>query len=144
MILQGYDPGGTTGWATVLLNDEHKLIPVNFDHDKDTSMQNQIERIREADLVIIENWRTDPKYAKSGAFDQDEMIAPQVIGSLKTLCKIWDIPFVLQPSSIKPVGYGYLGKPYVKGKKGMHKWDALAHVVYYAVRHLAAMPPGTV
>ena len=139
MKLLGLDPGKTTGWALVSL-EGRDLKPIDFGHDKEPSMVDQTSHIKDADLVIIESFLVDPRYAKAGAFNYDDMIAPQVIGSLKTLCKMLDTPYVLQPASVKPVGYGFLGKTYVKGKKNMHKWDALAHICYYAVRNLDALP----
>lgn len=141
MLILGLDPGGTTGWALLEL-ERKKFSLQDWGHDKDTSMAGQEENIRKADLVIVEDFLVDPKHARRGAFDRDRMIAPQVIGSIKTLCRVLDTPYHLQPNSVKPVGYGYINKKYVKGKQGMHKWDALAHAAYYAVTRLGAFPAG--
>lgn len=140
MILLGIDPGGTTGWAQAELQEDMEIKPINFGESKDITGQELIPMIDGSDIIVVENFLIDPRYARSGAFDYDDMIAPQVIGAIRTLCSQRDKEIVLQPASIKPVGYGYLGKKYRKGKKGMHKWDALAHLYYYAVKHLHALP----
>ena len=138
-ILLGIDPGGTTGWAQVELKDG-EIHPINFGETKDITGQELLPLLSDSDVIVVENFLIDPRYARAGAFDYDDMIAPQVIGAIRTLCSQLDKEIVLQPASIKPVGYSWLGKKYRKGKKGMHKWDALAHLYYYAVKHLHASP----
>lgn len=140
VLLLGIDPGKTTGWAMAELGDDRVIKPTNFGETSDTSALELLPHIKEADIVIIESFLIDPRYARSGAFDYDDMIAPQVIGSIKTLCVQEKKEIAMQPSSVKPVGYGFLGKKYKKGKKGMHRWDALAHVYYYGVKNLRALP----
>lgn len=139
MKILGFDPGKTTGWAMMEVENK-KILPLNLGQDKDMSMRQQIENIKSADLVVIEDFLVDPKFARKGAFDYNDMPASQVIGSLKTLCEMSDKKFVLQGASVKPMGYGWMGMRYVKGKKNMHHWDAVAHVVYYAVKKLGALP----
>jgi len=139
MHLLGIDPGGTTGWATAELED-NVIHPTNFGESKDTTGLELQPLLQEADIIIVENFLIDPRFSRSGAFDYDDMIAPQMIGAIRTLCSQLGKEIVLQPASVKPVGYGWLGKKYRKGKKGMHKWDALAHIYYYAVKQLHAQP----
>jgi hypothetical protein len=153
VLILGLDPGKTTGWALFELEgfskfgettrpngNERKLKPINFGECKDTSCLELVPMFKQADIIVVEDFLVDPNHARRGSFDYDRMIAPQVIGSIKTLCRQEGKEIELQPASIKPVGYGYLGKKYVKGKKGMHKWDAVAHIYYYAVKHLQALP----
>ena len=142
MKILGLDPGKTTGWALIEIKNK-KIVPINKGHDKDMSMIGQAEYIKEADLVVIEDFLVDPKFAKRGAFNYNDMPAPQVIGSIKTLCQLTRTPWEMQSPSVKPVGYGFLGKTYKKGAKDMHSWDALAHVVYYVVKKRLAVPPGS-
>ena len=141
VVLLGIDPGKTTGWAIAELNLDTKVIkPTDFGDSTDPTGLELFDKMKEADYIIVESFLVDPRFARSGAFDYDSMIAPQVIGSLKTLAAQLKKEIVMQPASVKPVGYGFLGKKYKKGKKGMHRWDALAHVYYYAVKHLQALP----
>jgi hypothetical protein len=140
MILLGIDPGKTTGWGQVELKEDRKLHPLGYGETKDESGLDLLDLLKSSDLIVIESFLVRPKHARGGAFDYDDMVAPRVIGSLQTLCKMNEKKFHMQPASIKPVGYGFLGKEYKRGKKGMHKWDALAHVAYYAVKNLNALP----
>lgn len=141
--LLGIDPGKTTGWAQAELDVATRVIkPLNFGDSTDPTGLELLEMMKESDYIIVENFLVDPRYARSGAFDYDSMIAPQVIGSIRTLAAQIgkENQIAMQPSSVKPVGYAWLGKKYKKGKKGMHRWDALAHIYYYAVKNLRALP----
>lgn len=140
VLLLGVDPGKTTGWAQAELGDDKVIKPINFGETLDPTGLELFDFMKESDFIIVESFLIDPRYARSGAFDYDDMIAPQVIGSLKTLAAQIGKEIVTQPSSVKPVGYGFLGKRYKKGRKGMHRWDALAHIYYYAVKNLQALP----
>ena len=140
VLLLGIDPGKTTGWAQAELGEDRIIKPTNFGETLDPTGLELLEMMKESDYIIVESFLVDPRFARSGAFDYDAMIAPQVIGSLKTLAAQIGKEIAMQPSSVKPVGYGFLGKKYKKGKKGMHRWDALAHVYYYGVKNLRALP----
>jgi hypothetical protein len=134
------DPGKTTGWAEINVEDQVISLGI-FGNTKDTTLVELIPNIKEADVVVCEAWLTRPKNLQRGAFDWDPMITPQVIGSLTTLCKALErkAPVKQQPS-IKPVGYAFAGMKYLAGKQGTHWQDALAHAVYYAVKQLGAHP----
>lgn len=139
MLILGIDPGKTTGWGILRL-EAKTLSPVDYGESRDVTCLELSPQIDMADLIVVEDFLVRPEYARRGAFDYDGMVAPQVIGSLGTILAQKSKKMHKQPASIKPVGYGFLGKKYVKGKKGMHKWDALAHAAYYAVKHLGAAP----
>lgn len=146
MKLLGIDPGKTTGWAILNLDEEsRKLTPGVFGESTDESALEIQRLIQECDLVVIESFLLRPTYARKGKFDYDDMVAPRVIGAVQTLCKMNDTEYKMQPASVKPVGYGFAGLTYKKGKsgKGVHQLDALVHAVYYAVKHLNALPVGT-
>lgn len=139
MIILGIDPGQTTGWG-LLRVEEKKITPINLGETKDTTLQEIADYFETADIVVCEDWKTRPKEARKGAFDYDKMIAPQVIGAVRLQSKLHDCRLVMQQASVKPPAYGFSGWEYVKGKKGMHKQDAFAHGVYFAVKHLGALP----
>jgi hypothetical protein len=141
MIILGLDPGKTTGWALIDVTDR-RITPINLGETQDMTCLVLRPQMQEADLIVIENFLVRPDKAKKGSFDYDPMWAPQVIGSLKTMAAVLEKKVVLQPSSIKPVGYGWANQRYVAGKQKQHKWDAVAHAVYYAVKHLNALPVG--
>lgn len=141
MKILAIDPGKTTGWAQIDLESNKKITLCPFGTTKDTELTELIPQIRESGIIVYEAWLTRPKHLQRGAFDWDPMITPQVIGSLKTLCKVLGKPVpVEQQPSIKPVGYALAGMKYEQGKKGTHWQDALAHAVFYAVKKLGALP----
>ena len=86
VLLLGIDPGKTTGWAQAEFNEETRIIkPLNFGDSTDPTGFELLEMMKEFDYIIVESFLVDPRFARSGAFDYDSMIAPQVIGSIKTL-----------------------------------------------------------
>ncbi len=139
----GIDPGGTTGWARLEYDPvTKKILPGQVGETKDTTALEIFELIKWADIVVMEDFKVRPDEARKGSFDYNSMIAPQVIGSINTLCQIASKTVVLQQPAVKPVAYGFANRKYVKGAKGQHRWDAQAHGVYYLVKSLGALPVG--
>lgn len=87
----------------------------------------------ELDVLIVENYRILPEdwQGKEKANVWSENHESQIIGMARFSCFESDIELVIQETSIKPAGYGYAGMRYVKGKKGMHMQDALAHGAFW-------------
>ena len=139
VIVCGFDPGKTTGYAVLSLKDQ-VMTPLDWGESTDESLQDLVPHIQRSSIVVIEGFWVNPGKARRGNFDYDKMIAPQVIGALQMKGRELGKVVHIQPSAIKPVGYGYAAMKYVKGKKGMHKEDALCHAVYYCVKTLHAMP----
>jgi len=142
----GFDPGVSTGFAVISVNDR-KIKPVSIgvlgrSLDDPELLHDAQQLIVGADHVVIENLKLRPEIAKMGRLDQNDMPASQVIGTLKTLCRLADVKYVLQMPSVKPVAYGLANLRYQKGKQGTHSQDALAHAVYFAVQKLNALPVG--
>ncbi len=138
-LVLGIDPGKTTGLGLIeVLAPSIKLKTMR--ESKDETAADYLDLLREADVIVVENFQVRPDKARTGSFDWNDMIAPQVIGAIRAVSASLGKTIVLQPPSIKPVGYGWSNQRYVKGKKGMHQQDALAHAVYYAVKNLKALP----
>jgi hypothetical protein len=137
----GIDPGQTTGWATILMDEDKYLELEESGQTKDMQLIEIIDHIRSADLIVYEGWWTNPKKAKKGDFNWRGNEAEEVIGALLTLAKLHqkDIPAKQQPSQ-RIAGYAWAGMTYVQGKKGCHWQDALAHAVHFAVRRKGAFP----
>lgn len=108
--------------------------------DKNESVDSIRELIKEADVVVVEDFLVRPKKARRGAFDYSNMVAPRVIGKIEEICAVQGKTLVKQQSSLKPPAYGFAGMKYVKGKQGQHWQDAFAHACYYAVNKLDASP----
>jgi hypothetical protein len=138
------DPGESNGWCLLDLNEDRTVHLVTFGTEKKLvfyrKLREWMQTDYELDAVIAEDFKVRPINAKTGSFDWNRMPAPQVLGVLEFFAQSMTIPFVLQQPSIKPVGYGFLGKPYVKGAKNAHHLDALAHGMYYLVTKHRAIP----
>jgi len=141
-LLLGIDPGETTGWASVTLSETGVLKVVEFGECRDLTTHELSDHISNHDLMIVESFLVDPAMSRTGAFDHSDMKTIQVIGALKLQSRLHGTPIVEQSRTVKPVGYGFLRMKYVKGKKGMHSTDAMAHAVYWAVKNAGAKPLG--
>ena len=142
MRLLGFDPGTTTGVALATLNG-NKLTLDAVDAIRSITARKVQEFVRECDVVICENFLVRPNRARTGAFDWNSMEPVRVIGLIQAVAELEDRKFVLQEPAIKPMGFGWAGLKYVPGKKGTHSQDAVAHLTYYAVKVLHALPQDT-
>lgn len=143
MKVLGLDPGKTTGVALIEIFNKRIKPPLAYLECRDETLLEIEHLFAEADFIVVEDFKTRPGKARQGAFDWDQMIAPQVIGAAKALAKRYKKDLILQQPSLKPVAYGLSNQKYYPGKKGMHRQDALAHAVFYSVRSLHALPVGT-
>ena len=142
MTILGIDPGKTTGWATIRIEDG-RIRPGLVGTTTDMTLVEIQEHIQEADVVVYEGWRTRPDMAKAGKFNWQTVPAEQVVGSLKTLCKLFGKKALVEQQATQKVpGYGFAGMVYVPKKQGQHWQDALAHAVFYAVRKEGCSPIG--
>jgi hypothetical protein len=116
------------------------FTPGEFGVEKDGQVTEIGELIKQADIVVCEDFKLRPDKARRGVFDYSNMIAPQVIGKIELLCDMTKTTLAKQQPSVKPVAYGYAGLKYTAGKKGTHWQDAYCHAVYYAVTRLNAYP----
>ena len=127
------DPGQTTGVAVLQVVDKVPS-PTYLGEVKDPTLLEIEGLFVGCDVVVCENFLVRPAKARKGAFDWQDMVAPRVIGAVTTLASMHNKELILQEPSIKPMGYGFANLRYVKGKKGVHIQDAVAHGMYYAVR----------
>lgn len=80
------------------------------------------------DVVVIEDFVFRPGF-KEGKWKTTEV--SKLIGVTRLAAKMHNCEYIEQAPAIKPVGYGMAGMKYVKGKRGTHRQDAVAHGVYY-------------
>lgn len=135
MNLLALDPGGTTGYARFLQDEEGWYINEVGEVSKDDILQ-WIENTG-PDIYVVENYRDRPNDFRGNRGRRwSEGETHRIIGAIDSRARRIGSPIVLQEPSIKPVGYGWAGMKYVKGKKGMHRQDAIAHGVYYLIKTL--------
>lgn len=143
MIIYGLDPGGVhNGWVHTEIQDRNVRL-VNALEMSPTEIECwYVEMLSSTEpaRLVVEDYIIQPavhKYSHEG----DKGVALRLIGGAQLLCRANpNLTLILQSKIRKPLGYGYLGEKYVKGKQGRHILDALAHVMYYAVQHKLAEP----
>lgn len=134
-----FDPGETTGWAQFLDDKPVAMGELRYPNDL-LFFKNLIDGY---DVCGYENYRIQPKNSSAQGHTPfwSTPVALKVIGAIELASMETNIDraIVSQWSDIKPSGYGFAGMKYVKGKKGMHKQDAIAHGSYWWMmtgRHL--------
>lgn len=137
-ILFGIDPGGTTGFVHIEIGEDRKIVSKNACEMKPAQVMSWYGEMLSFEMpaiLVIEDYIIDPKthgYDHQG----DKGVALRLLGAAQLLCQVNpNLTYVPQWNFRKPLGYGYSGKVYVRGKRGQHIQDALAHVMYYAVSH---------
>lgn len=139
MLILGVDPGKTTGFGLVQL-EEKKLQLLGVRESRSEDLLDCKTWFEETDVVVCEAWLTRPNEARRGGFDWGVMYAAERLGSARTLASLYECKFVLQQPSQKPIGYAWANLKYVPGKSGTHQQDATAHAVYHAVHVLGGTP----
>lgn len=143
MILYGFDPGETVGYAAGSIQDRNFSIE-DVKHltqaELDSWCLQKLQGDPSTDVtLVVEDYVIDP--ARSGYSHQgDKGIALRQIGQLRLVALALQWKFVPQPNWRKPAGYRYLNLPYKKGKKGRHLYDALAHLGFYGIEHRLWVP----
>src|SRR5690606_24426510 len=94
--------------------------------------------VESSDIIVIEFFKIRPD--KKDDFVYKDLHAPEAIGKVKMLCEKYKKQIEMQGADRKPMGFAWAGMRYVKGKKGTHQQDGLAHAVYFAVKNLHAVP----
>lgn len=144
MRVIGFDPGEMTGIGILEVGDDKIMRLKHSDTLARTDLYMKLPRlIQGCDAVVIEDFKVRPNNARKGSFDWSHLIPVQVIGAIHYQSMHSEIPSHFQQPNLKPMGYAYLGKRYVKGQRNVHHLDALAHAAYYLVKHRYAVPNGS-
>lgn len=134
MTVMAFDPGDSTGWAVI----EWPNI-IEFGTVKKDNVFSWLTEVR-ADVFVVENYRIRPTSKSGWSHQWSDAFALQVIGGIKLVGALRQVPVHLQEPAIKPVASGLTGLPYVKNKKGQHHMDAALHGFYYYIKTLKKDP----
>lgn len=143
--LFGFDPGKTTGFFHGWIEDGklHAIEGKEMTYDDVMAWCKKTVRrpeILDGTVLIAEDYTIDP--ATTGYSHQgDKGLALRLLGALELTAALAEYQWVLQQRDRKPAGYGFAGQKYVKGRKGRHIQDALAHVTYFVVTQKMMVPP---
>lgn len=136
MRIVSVDPGGTTGFAVFQTNEKLGKVsqrPVEIGEIKSAYFKEWVASLSNVNIWVVEDYIIRPSNKKAGGFDhtwgKGETL--RKIGMLEYEAYLTGAEFVLQQPSLKPLAYKQMGAKYVKGKKGTHIYDAIAHGVHY-------------
>ena len=143
------DPGFHLGWVKVLYDPVKQICllqgagtVIGDDEVKQFILEST------ADIYVVEDYliRPNSMRAKDNRrhFEHtwDKGTTIRIIGQIEGRAAAQNSSYILQQPAIKPAGYGFLGKTYIKNRKDplVHQDDATAHLVYYLVRKRKAPP----
>ena len=143
MKLLSVDPGKHTGWACW-----------NYGSGTPSLLQMGVTKVHEDvyellislenakfDQIVYEDYRIYPGKMKQGwSHEWQRPPALLVIGALELFARQKSTKMVSQPSSILPVGCGYIGYNYRKGIHVPNNVSAIAHGAYWLVKNNLATP----
>lgn len=140
MRILGIDPGKTTGYASITVDENNNISLGEFGQCKDMTLLDIEEEFQKADIIVYEGYWIRPDLAMAGKFNWQGAPAIEAIGAVMSLAKRFQKTAVKQQPSQRIPGYAFAGLKYDQKKKGRHWQDALAHACFYAVSKQRAIP----
>lgn len=93
-----------------------------------------LQQFKKVKKCIMEGYKIYPNKANQHIYSDLE--TPRVIGRVESWAENNSIELIIQPASIKPTGYKWIGeKPLPKSNPKNHPLDAHVHFIYWAVRN---------
>lgn len=117
------DPGETTGFA--IFDEKGNSLEIG-EVFSDAELDDLLDRLSPT-VVIVEDWVQSPYITMGG----NKQLTARTIGSVESWCRRHSAKVVLQPNTIKSIGYKWAGLPKPKVKSLSHRSDAYVHGVYY-------------
>lgn len=153
------DPGETTGWALgqgmrLLGGDQHpmweladevwealKATPADTYLGDPGYLRDGIDAaVLELPIlrIVCEDFRLYPWVLATGALDWDPVRTARVIGAYTFMCRVFDIPFITQPASIKAAAKAAGAEELyaVPQHDNRHHNDAIQHYVFFTQTEL--------
>lgn len=130
------DPGETTGWATFKESGD----VLAFGQFKQKDQTAELTRLVESTLkaVICEEYRN------YGHMQQKKWSRNQTSkneGAIELMCELRQVPFFLQPASVKKIGYMWMGLGAAPSNHDIsHQYDAIVHGGYWLIKNGIVLP----
>lgn len=126
-----FDPGNTTGWAG--FDKEGNIVEMGSFKAFIDGKYKQNPKFRELinsniKHIVVEDY-VNYGYTQQKRWSRND--TSKIIGVIETLAQIEDIPLELQKSSVRGIGYKWMGAEQPSNKAMSHEWDAAAHGVYF-------------
>jgi hypothetical protein len=122
-----FDPGETTGWA---LFDEHgnSIVMGQFTQDKLVEALDLLIQPSVLKVIIEEyrnySWERQKKWSRNQTSKNE--------GKIEMICDLRKVAYVLQPASVKSIGYMWAGLDKAPSNHSIsHQYDAYVHGVYW-------------
>jgi hypothetical protein len=98
-----------------------------------------VHQFNRVEKCIMEGYKLYPNKLKEQVYSDLE--TPRVIGRVESWAEMHQVELIIQPASIKPTGYKWLGvKPLPKSNPRNHELDGHIHFMYWAIKrgHITA------
>jgi hypothetical protein len=121
------DPGETSGWAQF----DAQGNAIAYGQFKLKDVKESLQRLVSSDLlaVIVEDYKVHP-WQKQRGFSRNE--TSKIIGRIEMICELRNIKMVLQPNTVRAIGYKWAGLDEQPTNHAIsHQFDAVAHGVYW-------------
>lgn len=123
----GIDPGVNNGYAIFVDGIINSFGTLQYGAELFDWLEEQSPNIFVVEEYIIQPKRYDHQ--------MDKGIPMRAIGAIQYQANRCGAVFALSPAAIKPGAYAHMGAKYIKGKRGMHYMDAIAHAHEYMLKH---------
>lgn len=131
----GLDPGGTTGWSVAEVDlDAKKFVWLKRGEVSHSEFNRFIAKaIPKVDYVACEDFviQTEVEGWNNTRQKSNDLFVAKMVGRVQFACFTYSTALILYLPRDKPLGYKKAGLPYVKGKKGTHTWDSMAHAAHF-------------
>lgn len=136
MKILGIDPGHITGlayWDSTLPPKSASVAELHADEYLQWFLDlARGEHDWKPEILVIENYILRPEQFQSFYTKWIELPEAKQIGVAHFAAALLGVKCIEQEPAIKAAGYGFAGMTYVRGKRGTHMQDALAHACYLA------------
>jgi hypothetical protein len=129
MIMAGFDPGNTTGIALVDGEEILEMLMLPFDDCLEWILQYDWSNVS---TIVCEDFRLFRNKAQKQVGSDFQSV--QIIGALKIISKKYEIPLIMQMSSILSIAERQVGLKMPTNHDQSHDVSALLHVRYYQIR----------
>lgn len=137
MIVYGFDPGVTTGWAQFKQEGDDADI-ISWGDFPFQDLEDELDKMPAPELVIIESYKTRAATAHLGT-KKEVKTTIEVEGIIKSWARRHKAKVVEQPNTIKAIAQRLTQVMPPSRHSLSHKVDAYNHAMYYMINNEMAL-----